>query len=228
MGLNPRGNQSLARAESDVASARRTLAALKRKYTERHPDVKRAMQYVKQVQMQVVAAKDAQSLKKGNMGSIRKRLAELDSKISRLSHPRSKSGKKAPSPKPSASLDPVKARIAEAAKLEQRWYDLDGERQVARSKNEQIQTQLQRSKLATGIERKQAEKEYAIIDEASFPGKPIRPSRKKIVMAGSALALMLGLGLASLLVIFDPRIYNADDLRKATNLPVLAQISREN
>ena len=38
----------------------------------------------------------------------------------------------------------------------------------------------------------------------------------------------LVVGLATLLVIFDPKIYNEDDLRKATNLPVLAQIPRDN
>jgi len=220
---NPQGAQRLARANEDLAAARRTLAALKRKYTEKHPDVKRATTYMRQMQMQVVAAKKAQDVQKGKAGSIRKRLAEADARISRLSRPKTKKGAPKKKVKPAKPLDP----LAQAAALEQRWYDLDGERTVARARNEQIQIQLQRSKLSTGIERKQAEKEYTIIDKASYPGKPIRPSRKKIVLAGSALALMIGFGLATLLVIFDQRIYNEDDLRKATNLPVLVNIPKD-
>ena len=222
LGSNPRGLQRLTQANEDLAAARRTLAALKRKYTDKHPDVKRAVTYMRQMQGAVISAKKAQDVQKGNASSIRKRLAEVDAKIARLSRPRSKKGAVVKK-KPDEPLDPT----ARAAALEQRWYDLDGERTVARARNEQIQIQLQRSKLATGIERKQAEKEYTIIDKASYPGKPIRPSRKKIVLAGSALSLMLGLGLATLLVIFDPRIYNEDDLRKATNLPVLVQLPKD-
>ncbi len=224
VGLNPRGSQQVARAQENMAAARTTLAALKRKYTDKHPDVKRAQEYFRQMSGQLTVAKQAQNVAAGKVTSTRKRLAGIDRKIARLSTPRRVGPKKE---KPAKPVDPIKAGINEAARLEQRWYELDGERQVARAKHEQIQAQLQRSELSTGIERKQAEKEYAIIDKASFPGKPIRPSRKKIVLAGSALALMLGVGLASLLVIFDPRIYNEDDLRKATNLPVLAQIPKE-
>lgn len=233
VGINPRGRQRLSRAQEDVAAARRTLAALKRKYTERHPDVLRAMKYLKQMNMQLAAARKAQTVAGGRATSIRKRLADMDRKISQLSRPKSKKSpkkkvkKKVKKTPPAEPVDLIRQGINAAAKLEQRWYELDGERQVARAKNEQIQAQLQRSELSTGIERKQAEKEYAVIDKASFPGKPVRPSRKKIVLAGSALGLMLGLGLAGLLVIFDPRIYNEDDLRKATNLPVLAQIPKE-
>ena len=227
LSTNPRAAQRLTRATDDLAAARRTLGALQRKYTEKHPDVKRAAAYVRQMQLAVLTAKKAQDITNGDVSSIRKRLAEVDRLIARLSRPKSAKKKSVPKKvvvKPKKLQDPM----AKAAQLEQRWYELDGERTVARARNEQIQTQLQRSKLATGIERKQAEKEYSIVDKASFPGKPIRPSRKKIMMAGSALALMIGLGLATLLVIFDPRIYNEDDLRKATNLPVLAQIPRDN
>ena len=227
LGTNPQGAARLTRANEDLAAARRTLGALQRKYTDKHPDVKRAAAYMQQMQLQVLAAKKAQDVQKGNSGSLRRRLAEVDRKIAKLSRPRS--SKKEDEKKPKVVAKPREVDpTAQAALLEQRWYDLDGERTVARARNEQIQIQLQRSKLATGIERKQAEKEYSIIDKASFPGKPIRPSRKKIVLAGSALAMMVGLGLATLLVIFDPKIYNEDDLRKATNLPVLAQIPRDN
>lgn len=226
LGTNPQGAARLTRATEDLAAARRTLGVLQRKYTDKHPDVKRAAAYVRQMQLQVLTAKKAQDIQKGNMSSIAKRLAEVDRKIARLSRPKS-SMKKMESNMPAVAKPKVVDPTTLAANLEQRWYALDGERTVARARNEQIQIQLQRSKLATGIERKQAEKEYSIIDKANFPGKPIRPSRKKIVMAGSALAMMVGLGLATLLVIFDPKIYNEDDLRKATNLPVLAQIPRD-
>ena len=222
--LNPRTNTKLIQAQNELAQARRYLATLKQKYTERHPDVQQALQRVRQAQQRMLGSSQAHTANTTQAQTIRQRIAEIDAKIGRLSRVVRRPGR--PQPRSPAKPKLVDG-MSSAALLEKKWYDLTGDETVARAKYEQIQTQLQRSKLSAAIEREQARKEFSIVDRASHPGKPIRPSRKKIVAAGTALGLMMGLGLAALLVLFDPRIYNEDDLKKACNLEVLAQIPRQ-
>ena len=220
--LNPRTNTMLNAAQSELARSKRYLATLKQKYTEKHPDVIAAMQRVQQVQGRVLGASQSRQANSSRASTIRQEIADLDAKIARLSRGR------VVKPKPGPAAVPARKSktLSNAAMVEKQWYELTGEETVIRAKNEQIQVQLQRSRLEAGMKRQQAEKEFSIVDAASKPGKPIRPSRKKIVIAGTALGLMMGLGLAALLVLFDPRIYNEDDLRKACNLEVLAQIPK--
>ena len=221
--FNPRTNTRLHQAQNELTRAKRYLTSLKQKYTEKHPDVQAAMRRVQQIQSRAMAASQSHQANSTQAQSIRRQIQDLDAKITRLSRPRRvlKPTKKTPR----APVPKIKV-MSNAAKVEKQWYELTGEETVIRAKYEQIQIQLQRSRLSAGVKRQQAEKEFTIVDAASKPGKPIRPSRKKIVMAGTMLGLMLGMGLAALLVLFDPRIYNEDDLKKACNLEVLAQIPK--
>jgi uncharacterized protein involved in exopolysaccharide biosynthesis len=219
---NPRSDRRLARAREEYRNALRSLNSMRRRYSDQHPDVQRALRYVQQAKQQVSAATKSGS---SRADEIRRQLRREEGRIKRLS--------RASRPRvvrDDASRDQPtvpNSSVARDAALQQKWYELNEERTVIAAKYQHINSQLQRSKLGAAIEQKQAKEEFTVVDKASLPGKPIRPSRKKIVLAGTALGIMLGLGLATLLVIFDPRIYNEDDLKKACNLPVLAQIPRE-
>ncbi len=223
--LNPRTNTALNAAQAELLRSRRYLATLKQKYTTKHPDVIAAMRRMQQVQGRVLTASQSKQANSSRAGTIKQKIADLDAKIARLSRVR-RVVKPKPGPVAVRTPKPKPKAMSNAAMVEKQWYELTGEETVIRAKNEQIQQQLQRSRLEAGMKRQQAEKEFTIVDKASKPGKPIRPSRKKIVIAGTALGLMMGMGLAALLVLFDPRIYNEDDLRKACNLEVLAQIPK--
>lgn len=225
--LNPAGSAQQGQARTELATARRYLLTLRQKYTDKHPDVQAAQRRVHQAQQRLFAVSKIQRTSSSRGLEIKRQIAELDAKIVRLSRPRRVPVVRPVRPRPAPKTKkPSRQLLSAAARLEKRWYELTSEETVARSKLEQIQVQLQRSRLTAKVKRRQAEKEFTIVDRASRPGKPIRPSRKKIVMAGTALGLMVGLGLAALLVLFDPRIYNEDDLRKACNLEVLAQIPK--
>jgi len=218
---NPRSDRRMARARDDLNNARRNLTVLKQRYSSQHPDVQRAERYVQQLQQQVKAASSRHTTQASEIRRLLQNEEAMIDKFSRSERPDGVEKK----PKKYKARDP--SALTNTARLEKQWYSLTGDRTVIRAKYQQIQNQLQRSKLGAGMERQQAEKEFSVVDPASLPGKPIRPSRKKIVLAGTALGLMLGLGLATLMVLFDPRIYNEDDLQKACNLPVLAQIPKE-
>lgn len=219
---NPKSDPKLVQAQQDVARARRAYDNLRRKYTSKHPDVERARRYLVQMQSKLRFAQESRSTNTAGGSSIREEIAELDRTIARLSrvHQRTVEDKKArPRPTPKT--------LSTDAKLEKRWYQVTRDRAVAKAKYDVLQERLLRTKVAASLERKRAETQFTIVDKANMPGKPIRPSRTKMAIAGTFLGVMLGFGLAALLVLFDPRIYNEDDLKKASDLPVLAQIPRD-
>jgi polysaccharide biosynthesis transport protein len=222
---NPQGDTRLAQAKADVVAAQRTLTARRRQYTDQHPDVQRAIAYLRQMQSQLQAANDASKSASAPVARIREELAELDRTIAQLSRPTRRP--EAQQPKATPKPEPSDSGLSERAKLEKRWYQLMRDREVIKAKYEQLQERMSKAKMTADLEKKRAELQFTIVDPASFPQKPVRPSRSKLVMAGTALSVMLGLALAALLVLLDPRIYNEDDLRKACDLPVLAQIPRE-
>jgi uncharacterized protein involved in exopolysaccharide biosynthesis len=155
---------------------------------------------------------------------IRSEIAALDDRISsRMRRLRRRVRRSAPASTPSTP----KRNLTRKAQLEKRFYRLTRDREVAKAKLEQLNTQMLRSRMSANIERKQAETQFSIVDKANLPRKPSRPSRTKLAMAGTAAGMMLGFALSVLLVIFDPRIYSEDDLRKSCDLPVLAQIPKE-
>lgn len=215
--LNPQSNAKVSQARQGFERARARLLALRRQYTDQHPDVQRARNYARQMQMQMNAVAQAQPSNVGATARLRDEIASLDQTISRLSRRKSTPTKTTQSG----------TQMSRKAQLEMKFYQITRDREVAKAKYDQLNTQLNKSRVTASLERKQAETQFAIVDKANLPRKPSRPSRTKLAAAGTALGLMLGLGLAVLLVIFDPRIYSEDDLKKACDLPVLAQIPRD-
>jgi succinoglycan biosynthesis transport protein ExoP len=220
--MNPQADSRLIRARQEVDRAGRRIAALRRKYTDRHPDVQTAQQILRQAQMQLGLIQNAS---KGDTSTIRRlqsEIAALDKSIAKLSQPRRKRTTQPVKPVPTKRL-----LLTKQARQEKDWYSLTRDKEVATSKNDQLQTRLTRAKMTASLERKQAETQYTIVDHANLPQKPIRPNRSKLAMAGTALGLMIGLAIAMLLMIFDSRIYSQHDLRKVCDLPILAQVPKE-
>jgi uncharacterized protein involved in exopolysaccharide biosynthesis len=225
LATNPQGDARYNQARQDLANAQRMLATKRRQYTDQHPDVQRARSYVLQMQMQLKQAEGESKASGVSVQRLRDELAELDHTIARLSRvqaPKPEGG--APQPKPKVEEG---GGLSETAKMEKRWYQLNRDREINKGRFDQLFERLTKARVTAALETRRAETQFTVVDPANLPGKPIRPSRSKLVMAGTALGFLLGLGLAALLVILDPRIYNEDDLRRVSDLPILAQVPKE-
>jgi uncharacterized protein involved in exopolysaccharide biosynthesis len=219
--LNPAGDPRANQAKQNLERARQRFMLLRQKYTLRHPDVQVAQRALAQAQRMYQLAMEGKRAGDSNLNQIRNEIADVDQRISRES--RRLSARRA---RPAPAAVPER-QLSGKAKLEKYYYELTRDRTVTKAKYEQLQEGLLRSKVTAHLERKRAESQFTIVDRANLPQKPSRPSRTKLVLAGTSLGILLGLGLAVLLVIFDPRIYNEDDLKRVSDLPVLAQIPKE-
>jgi uncharacterized protein involved in exopolysaccharide biosynthesis len=224
--MSPQSDARLQQARQDTQNAQRMLSAKRQQYTDQHPDVQRLQRYVAQ---QIANLRNLESSSRTSSTAqgqaIRDQIAALDETIRRLSAQRATPRPDAPKATPKA--EGTLTGTAATAAAEKQWYQLTRDREITKAKYDQLYERLTKVKVNASLEKQRAETQYTIVDPANFPQKPIRPSRSKLVIAGTFLGLLLGFALAALLVILDPRIYNEDDLRKACDLPILAQIPKE-
>jgi uncharacterized protein involved in exopolysaccharide biosynthesis len=221
--MSPQSDARLQQARQDLQNAQRMLAAKRQQYTDQHPDVQRLIRYVAQQSANLrVVESSSRTSSTAQAQAMRDQIAQLDETIRRLSAVRATPRPEAPKAAPKAE-----GTLTGTAVAEKKWYQLTRDREITKAKYDQLYERLTKVRVNASLEKQRAETQYTIVDPANFPQKPVRPSRSKLVIAGTFLGLLLGFALAALLVILDPRIYNEDDLRKACDLPVLAQIPRE-
>lgn len=63
-----------------------------------------------------------------------------------------------------------------------------------------------------------------VVEEATLPGAPIRPNKKRSLMMGLLLGLLAGVGLAFLREYIDQTLHTEEDVQKYLGLPVLAVV----
>jgi len=94
----------------------------------------------------------------------------------------------------------------------------------ARNKYSDIMNKLMEAKVAQGMEKSQQAERFTIIEPATFPEKPDRPNRLKIILTGLFLSLFGGIVLVAARESLDQSIKTVDDLSKIAKTPVLSVI----
>jgi len=215
-------------AERELAAAERALDSERAKWTDRHPNVIKAMDKVEEAKKRVQAAKAAVppsppelpeiSLPAGPVDPkvLERELANVERQIA-AAKARSTGATESPD-KPDPSNWVVKLEDDyQALKL-----DVDEQRErVQRLAESAFRSQME-------AQQRMAEQgaSLSVVDPAFKPLQPIGKGKKLVVLAGLVLFTMLGAGLALGLAIIDDRIYGRDDLDALGVAPTLAVIPR--
>jgi succinoglycan biosynthesis transport protein ExoP len=126
--------------------------------------------------------------------------------------------------KASADLRGYEARLAATSGLEAKYAELTHDIQDARERYNLLQNQQQLTDQNKEILSRKAGENLDVLDPASLPTQPAKPNRWMYVGGGTAIAFILGLGLAGLQEAKDTSLKNLKDVRAYTNLPVLSSI----
>ncbi|HEY3352835.1 MAG TPA: GNVR domain-containing protein [Polyangia bacterium] len=222
LSLQSQPRQGGGEREQELADARRQLATLRARFSDDYPDVVSAKARLARLQGMANAERrlggsDPESVRlRGEIGRLDAEIARLTPKAKKIDDGGDKApdkGKGAPEVDTTERLETEYSRLVQA-------YEIAKARSAALSDR-----QLQAGVKAT-MEARQEQATFRIVDPAYLPEKVVRPSRRKIVMLGAVLGLMMGLAAVGARVLLDPRIYGEDDLL-GLNLPLLAQVPRE-
>jgi len=119
-------------------------------------------------------------------------------------------------------IEEYQNKIETTPLVEKEYNILTRDYQEARQKYSDIMNKLMEAKVSQGMEESQSAERFTIIDPAQLPEKPYKPNRMAIIIIGLVLSLGVGVGVAAARESLDYTIKTPRELRRSTDVPVLA------
>jgi polysaccharide chain length determinant protein (PEP-CTERM system associated) len=207
-------------APDPLAGMKATLAQLRTRYTEAHPDVKALAARVEQLEAAEAAKRAERPTPPVDHAAIaaialaeRRREAafQMQMQKSRLEEV-------------DRRIDAFQARVDSAPRREQELLVLMRDYKKLSENYAQLLSKKLDAEMAARLEQQQGGRQFRILDPASLPARPSFPNPSLFALAGTILGLLLGAGLAVVVDKLDSTLKDADDAATALGLPLLAVI----
>lgn len=115
-------------------------------------------------------------------------------------------------------------RIEDTPKREQELVLLTRDYDMLKTNYQSLLDKNLQAQMAENLERKQKGEQFRILDPAVLPEKPIKPNRNKILLIGSLLGLVLGLGLTWFRESLDQSFRMVSVVEDHLGIPVVATL----
>jgi succinoglycan biosynthesis transport protein ExoP len=214
----------VAQARNELASANRELTEAMSQYTEQHPAVMRAKDRVAAAKAKLGRAQSSvppdvetavAPATEADREKLRKELKTLEDQIS--------AEQKRGDPKASAAISAADATTNWVVQLETDHAKLRRDVTEGRERVEALADSVFRAEMDANQKLAETGGRLSVVDPAFKPVKPSGPGKTVLVIAGLALFLARGAGLALGLAVIDDRLYRRSDLEEL-GLAVLAVI----
>ena len=123
-----------------------------------------------------------------------------------------------------AKVGQLQSQVTQSPQVERGLFTLMRDYENAKSKYEEVKSKQVNAKIAENLETENKAERFSILEPPVFPDKPIKPSRKKIVVFGFLAAVAGALALAALLETLDKRVRGVELLSTAINMRPLVII----
>ncbi len=110
-------------------------------------------------------------------------------------------------------------------RVEQMQKEISRDYESTSKHYQELLSKKNEAEMASSLEKRQKGEQFRILDPANLPEKPIKPNRLLLNLAGFAIGLVLGAGIALGLELMDESIHSERELMRLTGLPILASIS---
>jgi polysaccharide chain length determinant protein (PEP-CTERM system associated) len=197
---------------NDIGSLRRQLADLMMRYTEKHPDVTRLKNRIRELENADGVNGNAGQISPSGVSRKKSVLlrdqAVLENQIATLQ----------------SRIRIYQARVEETPKREQELISLRRDYDNMNNLYNSLLKRKLESEISVSMERKQIGEQFQIIDRAQLPKRPIEPNLKRIFVMTLGVGFGLGCGLAYLLEFLDSSYRRPDKVEEDFNIPVIATI----
>ena len=123
-----------------------------------------------------------------------------------------------------AEIDDYQHRLNLTPVREQEFASIIRDHDESQKNYESLLAKKLQSQMATNLERRQQGETFRVLDPPNLPQKPYAPNRLKFCLGGIAFGLALGLGLALLVELLNPKIHCGADVLRMGPAPLLVSI----
>jgi polysaccharide chain length determinant protein (PEP-CTERM system associated) len=216
--------QMPATPEGRVLALQRELADARMQYTDKHPEVIRLQEELKNAQAEAAAERtrpesDRVALLR-NDPTYRQLVADQELGRMRVRELQRAEGQVR------AQITQYQQRVESAPLVEQQLSALERDFQLEKKQYEDLAARRDAAALSEDLERKQAGERFKVLSPATWPRQPFKPNLPRILLMAIVAGVFLG-GLSAVGREFlDRSIYDAHTLQREYDLPVLGEISR--
>ncbi len=118
----------------------------------------------------------------------------------------------------------IEGRLEQAPAVEREYRDMLREYENATARHREVGYKQMTAQVAEELEKDSKGERFTLIDPAQLPERPLSPNRPLILVVGLLLAVIGGVGWASLLEAFDRSVRGVRDLARLASVPVLGEI----
>ncbi len=214
--------------DQQLEAARAGVAALRARYTDEHPDVKKAQAEVVRLE---ALKKDMSAEAKENVDSNNLTPQQVQAMAPMVQLQSQMKALKMEIQTQDSTIRGLEQRVMEFQKrvaltpqVEAEMSDMMRDFGSTKKSYAELLAKKQASALATNLEQQQQGEQFRIIDPPSLPDKPSFPDRFKFSLAAVAVGLVLAVVFGAGMELVDDRIRSEADLNDASTLPVLVEI----
>ena len=201
----------------ELSVLRQQLAVAQQRYSKDHPDVKRLVQTVTNVEEELNRAKNVAPETPDNPAYVllRAQLEAANTEIRSLHAKRQEL---------SDRLASFEERLTQAPQVEREYRPLTRDYENALTEYQEIKAKQMDAKLAEQLEVERKGERLTLIEPPRLPEEPIKPNRLAILFIGLVVSFAGGLGTAALAESLDTTIRGTKGVAELLGAPPLAII----
>ena len=204
-----------------IAKLNQELADLRRRYTDKHPDVVRVQQEIARFQLQLsepeIGGSESAPAADPYTLQLRQAVKSADAELRVLAAEEANLHK---------AIAVYQGRIENGPLREQQFQELSRDYRTTQEVYGSLLKRYEESKIAESMEHRQKGEQFRILDPAIPPEAPTAPDRWRLILVGLALSLAVAGGVVAATEQLDTSFHTVEEIRAFSRVPVLVSIPR--
>jgi polysaccharide chain length determinant protein (PEP-CTERM system associated) len=210
---------SLSPNESEAGDLQARLNALKKRYGPSHPDVKKLQAQVDQAKAKEAENPPPQSatpaVHKIHNPVIEAQLEQLDRDIER---------QKAVVAQAQGAINSRMGALQNVPAYQEKIGFVQRDYDALQARYRSLMEKKMAAETATSLENREKSERFVILDSAQIPDKPYSPNRPLMMIGGTLLGILVGLGVALGREVTDDCVRNEREAERILGTPVLSGV----
>jgi polysaccharide chain length determinant protein (PEP-CTERM system associated) len=198
------------------------LSALRKRYTDAHPDVAALRSRIRKLEAEIAAEPESQATL-GEPADVLSQsdliFSELQAQIAAADRDIQKLEKEEMEVR--ANIAMYQKRVEMIPQVEQKLQAIERDHDMVSEYYGELMSRKLQAETAGDVERRWKEEQFRILDPAQLPDTPVFPRKSIFLAVGTLIGLGVGLGLAFLVEITDHSIKYARELQAVLPYPIV-------